>query len=322
MSADPVQAGSRARMSRPAGSDARLRVVATPGFADYALLDSGNGRKLERFGRFRSTARSRRRCGSQTLEPGVWLRADAAFKSSDGDEDGEGGRWRKNKPLPETWALRVLGVTVLGRLTSFRHLGLFPEQLPHWQWMLDRLAPLRARTAARAQPVRLHGRRLPDRGQRRRRGDPRRCLQAGDRLGQAEPGGLQARRGADPLDPGGCAQVRGPRGAARQELSRDPGRPAEVRARARRRGVGRVPASARRCCATARACWRRGRRHWCSPPTPSAPPRWRPMRWCASASPAGRGATESGELAVIEEAAGRLLPTSLYTRWTADDATP
>jgi 23S rRNA (cytosine1962-C5)-methyltransferase len=78
------------------------------------------------------------------LEPGVWLRADAAFKSSSGEEDGEGGRWHKNKPLPETWPLHVLGVTVLGRLTSFRHLGIFPEQLPHWQWMLDRVGEVRS----------------------------------------------------------------------------------------------------------------------------------------------------------------------------------
>jgi 23S rRNA (cytosine1962-C5)-methyltransferase len=33
-----------------------------------------------------------------------------------------------------------------------------------------------------------------------------------------------------------------------------------------------------------------------------------------------RGVTESGELAVIEEAGGRLLPTSHFTRWTSDDA--
>ncbi len=36
---------------------------------------------------------------------------------------------------------------------------------------------------------------------------------------------------------------------------------------------------------------------------------------------AGRGGRiESGELAVIEQSGGRLLPTSLYTRWASDDA--
>ena len=113
-------------------------MLATPGpLPDYALLDSGDGRKLERFGRFTVDRPEPQAMWQAALEPGRWLWADAIFKPSGGEEDGEGGRWRKNKPVPETWALKVLGITVLCRLTSFRHLGLFPEQLPHWQWMLE-----------------------------------------------------------------------------------------------------------------------------------------------------------------------------------------
>jgi 23S rRNA (cytosine1962-C5)-methyltransferase len=82
----------------------------------------------------------------QALEPGVWLRSDAQFKASDADAEGDGGRWRTDKPLPETWPLRVEGVTILCRLTSFRHLGIFPEQLPHWQWMLARMKDVRRET--------------------------------------------------------------------------------------------------------------------------------------------------------------------------------
>src|SRR6478672_8888128 len=146
MAGDSTQ--DEARSVGPSGFDiaaCRLRVLATPGFADYALLDSGNGRKLERYGRFTVDRPEPQAMWQPALEPG-WLRADAAFKSSSGEEDGEGGRWHKNKPLPETWPLHVLGVTVLGRLTSFRHLGIFPEQLPHWQWMRDRLGEVRAET--------------------------------------------------------------------------------------------------------------------------------------------------------------------------------
>ena len=51
MAADPANA-TKAKGIKPVRSDARLRVIATAGFADYALLDSGEGRKLERFGRF------------------------------------------------------------------------------------------------------------------------------------------------------------------------------------------------------------------------------------------------------------------------------
>ena len=124
-----------------------LEVVATAGFPDYALLDSGNGRKLERFGRFTVDRPEPQAMWQPVLEPSVWLRADAVFKSSSADEDdAEGGRWRKNSALPETWPMQVLGVTLLCRLTSFRHLGVFPEQLPHWQWMLDWLGRRGAKT--------------------------------------------------------------------------------------------------------------------------------------------------------------------------------
>ena len=98
-------------------------MIATPGFADYALVDSGNGRKLERFGRFTVDRPEPQAMWQPALEPGVWLRADAVFKSAGDEDDGEGGRWRKDSPMPETWPLRVLGATVLCRLTSFRHLG-------------------------------------------------------------------------------------------------------------------------------------------------------------------------------------------------------
>ena len=115
----------------------RLTVIATPGFADYELLDSGNGRKLERFGRFTVERPEPQAMWHPILEPGTWLRADATFKSSKGEEEGEAGRWRPNRPMPESWPVRVMRAIVLCRLTSFRHLGLFPEQLPHWQWTLD-----------------------------------------------------------------------------------------------------------------------------------------------------------------------------------------
>src|SRR5512134_3109836 len=103
-----------------AGAMPTLRVLATPGFADYALVDSGNGRKLERFGQFTVDRPEPQAMWRPALEPGVWLRADAAFKGGSEDEDGEAGRWRKNAPMPETWPLRALGATVLCRLTSFR----------------------------------------------------------------------------------------------------------------------------------------------------------------------------------------------------------
>jgi 23S rRNA (cytosine1962-C5)-methyltransferase len=124
-----------------------LSVLTTPGFADYALIDSGNGRKLERFGRFTVDRPEPQALWRPALAPALWLRADAVFKGLDTDEDAEAGRWRSHAPLPESWPVRVLGVTALCRLTSFRHLGIFPEQLPLWQWMLGELAKVEERPA-------------------------------------------------------------------------------------------------------------------------------------------------------------------------------
>lgn len=138
----------RAEAGRSAGSadlDAKLRVLATAGFADYALLDSGNGRKLERFGRFTVDRPEAQAMWLPAGEPGPWRSANAVFKGFAKEEDGEGGRWKSEQPLPESWPIEVLGVTVLCRLTNFRHLGLFPEQLPLWQWMLGELGKVAER---------------------------------------------------------------------------------------------------------------------------------------------------------------------------------
>ncbi len=110
-----------------------LDLLATDGFDDYRLLDSGGGRKLERYGRFVIDRPEPQALWPQRLAPAVWAKADARFvAASDGEE---GGRWQTPKPLPETWPLKYQGLTVHARLTPFRHIGLFPDQVGHWQWM-------------------------------------------------------------------------------------------------------------------------------------------------------------------------------------------
>lgn len=123
-----------------AGQPSRISVVETAGFPDYALVDSGHGRKLERFGRITVDRPEPQALWRPRLPDATWTRADAAFKSEKGDEEAEGGSWRHAADIPKTWPIEVMGVTVLCRLMSFRHLGIFPEQVPHWQWMIDRLA--------------------------------------------------------------------------------------------------------------------------------------------------------------------------------------
>jgi 23S rRNA (cytosine1962-C5)-methyltransferase len=114
--------------------DVRLGVLAMPGFADYALIDSGEGRKLERFGDLTTDRPEPQAMWRPARDAALWRRADARFKAK-GEGDEEGGRWHTDKPLPPSWPLRVAGVTLHCRLTAIRHVGIFPEQLAHWQWM-------------------------------------------------------------------------------------------------------------------------------------------------------------------------------------------
>jgi 23S rRNA (cytosine1962-C5)-methyltransferase len=120
---------------------AALPIIVNPGFADYALLDSGHGRKLERFGSIvldRPEAQALWKPGS----PAAWKKAHAVFSAA-GDDD-EKGKWRFDRHVPESWPVSVEGATMLLRLKGLWHVGLFPEQLPHWQWMLARLAAVKA----------------------------------------------------------------------------------------------------------------------------------------------------------------------------------
>jgi 23S rRNA (cytosine1962-C5)-methyltransferase len=117
-----------------------LHLIETAGFPDYALIDSGAGRKLERFGEVVVDRPEPQALWTPRHPRRDWDNADAVFA---GEDDEEKGRWRTMKPVPESWPVKLSGVTMLCRLASFRHLGLFPEQLPHWEWMLKRLNEVR-----------------------------------------------------------------------------------------------------------------------------------------------------------------------------------
>ena len=102
--------------------------------ADYALIDSGAGRKLEQYGPYRIVRPEGQAIWQPALPERDWTNVDAVFT---GDTDEEGmGRWRFPKaPLGETWPMRHDGLDYLGRFTSFRHVGVFPEQASHWAHM-------------------------------------------------------------------------------------------------------------------------------------------------------------------------------------------
>ena len=110
-------------------------IMAGEGWADYGLLDSGNGRKLERYGPYRFIRPEAQALWSPRLAE--WP-ADGEFVPGS-DEDG-GGRWQFAAEVPrEGWPLAWNEVRFTAQCTPFRHLGFFPDMAPVWEWMRGRL---------------------------------------------------------------------------------------------------------------------------------------------------------------------------------------
>ena len=109
-------------------------IVAEP-WDDWALIDCGNGEKLERYGNVRVVRPEPQAMwapASHSWDP------DATFVPGS-DEEG-GGRWVQHRPVPRQWELSRGGVRFAASLTPFRHLGFFPDMAPQWDWMRARSA--------------------------------------------------------------------------------------------------------------------------------------------------------------------------------------
>lgn len=112
-------------------------ILTTKGLDDYALIDSGHGRKLERFGALTLDRPEEPAIWTPRLPPAEWERAEAIF-TGDVDEEGA-GRWKRRAGLEESWLCRHGALRFSCRFTSFRHVGAFPEQEAHFSFMRERL---------------------------------------------------------------------------------------------------------------------------------------------------------------------------------------
>ncbi len=112
----------------------------TTSWPDYALLDSGDGRKLERYGRY-TVVRPEPQCFWSPRDPAAFAAADAVF---DPDDEDEAGRWRFGGGHIDTFPLAWGDVRFTGRFTPFRHLAFFPEQAANWAWLDKRIRGLRS----------------------------------------------------------------------------------------------------------------------------------------------------------------------------------
>lgn len=111
-------------------------ILAGEGWDDYGLVDSGHGRKLERYGDYRFVRPESQAMWTPRLEN--W---DAHGEFVPGSDEDGGGRWLFDKPVPrEGWPLAWNEVSFTAQCTPFRHLGFFPDMAPVWDWMREMLS--------------------------------------------------------------------------------------------------------------------------------------------------------------------------------------
>jgi 23S rRNA (cytosine1962-C5)-methyltransferase len=114
-----------------------MKVLSTIGWEDYELLDTGNGARLERFGRYRLVRPDPQIIWKPRLTLDVWSKVDAVFHA-------ETKQWEKKSMMPDSWQMRYHDIVFTAKLSPFKHTGVFPEQVLQWEWLAGVLEAARA----------------------------------------------------------------------------------------------------------------------------------------------------------------------------------
>jgi 23S rRNA (cytosine1962-C5)-methyltransferase len=127
-------------------TDFPFTLLESPRWTDYALLDSGDGLKLERFGKYTFVRPEAQAMWTRALSPSEWNDAHAVFQPT---AEESGGHWIVKKKMEEKWAMsydltpgpspekRGETLRFWTMTTPGRHLGVFPEVAAHWDFMAD-----------------------------------------------------------------------------------------------------------------------------------------------------------------------------------------
>ncbi len=127
-------------------------------FDDYELIDSGDFEKLERFGEYVTRRPEPQAIWHKSLSEGEWERlAQASFRRETKSE--ERGEWRLKAGMPSRWTIRYnykeMHLRMRLALTSFKHVGIFPEQAENWNFIYDQVEQINAAKGRRAKVLNL-----------------------------------------------------------------------------------------------------------------------------------------------------------------------
>jgi len=123
-----------------------LKLLHPASWTDYELIDSGDGEKLERFGKYTLIRPEPQAIWSRVLSEQEWNKlASARFQREQKDKfrfsDDVNGGWKKLREIPESWNVSYqynnLNLNLRLALTGFGHVGVFPEQGSNWNFIYD-----------------------------------------------------------------------------------------------------------------------------------------------------------------------------------------
>lgn len=114
-----------------------IELFSSTDWTDYELLDSGNSLKFERFGPYRFIRPEHQAVWKPALSSKEWERVDAVLQPS---SDESGGKWEFKHQIEPHWVMHYKDLSFIARTSNSRHLGVFPEQATHWDWIRDKIA--------------------------------------------------------------------------------------------------------------------------------------------------------------------------------------
>lgn len=113
-----------------------IQISITDSWQDYELIDSGNGRKLERYGKFSLIRPEVEAIWKPALPDSIWNKASAVFHPA---PEENGGHWKNMGQIPDGWEIECQGLKCWLQLSRSRHIGIFPEQASQWEWIQKNL---------------------------------------------------------------------------------------------------------------------------------------------------------------------------------------
>ncbi len=115
-------------------------VIHPNNWADYSLIDSGNGKKLEKFGPYTFSRPEPQAIWTPRLKAKVWENSSGSFLSSSSlENENPKGKWVIKNNIPDKWEMSFDNLKFFASPTPFRHLGFFPDQSPHWIWAAQKI---------------------------------------------------------------------------------------------------------------------------------------------------------------------------------------